>query len=128
MPFFCGDITPREWRVPSQGNDTEHPSSAQGVAFVKVLVPTHNDLNRVSDQLGSVIGSPPINPTGVKAIWRLYNDGTLLEVQLPIDKDEEEFVNTGGIGIYEVGIHVRKGTKSGSIKTPYAKLTWVETD
>ena len=37
LPFLCGDVTPREWRVPG-GEARRHPNGATGIAEVTVAV------------------------------------------------------------------------------------------
>lgn len=52
LPFWCLDQTPRELRVPYQGNpQTEHPSGALGVSRATVRVPPEEvaELSKVYD-------------------------------------------------------------------------------
>ena len=59
LPFWCLDRTPRELRVPYQGNpQTKHPSGALGVAKVTVRVP-EAQLEDVSKAYSAIHGSAP---------------------------------------------------------------------
>ena len=57
LPFLCGDVTPREWRVP-RGDARRHPNRATGIAEVTIAV---NDVNasraRYRALLGIEVGS-----------------------------------------------------------------------
>ncbi|KAF8129280.1 glyoxalase-like domain-containing protein [Boletus edulis] len=100
VPFFCGDVTPREWRVrrcffflsfedaQSSGgyyadrgevgqvpveppSNAVHPSGVQGVAYVRVLTEP-GSLTSVSAKLTSVVGEPPrLNAQGSEYTWTL---------------------------------------------------------
>ncbi len=52
MPFLCGDVTPRDLRVPS-GDAWEHPNGAQGIATVSVIV---NDLDAAAVAYAALLG------------------------------------------------------------------------
>ncbi|KAE9408058.1 hypothetical protein BT96DRAFT_20352 [Gymnopus androsaceus JB14] len=60
LPFFCGDVTPRESRVPTNpSSNTEHPCTAKGIAFVHLQVPSET-WDYFSQSLDYVIGSPGV--------------------------------------------------------------------
>ncbi|PPQ82381.1 hypothetical protein CVT25_008342 [Psilocybe cyanescens] len=133
LPFFCGDVTPRGLRVPSEPpSNTEHPSTATGIAFVRILV-EQASLEVVSHQLTSVVGKKPISSTAKVVTWELdtVNHARAhpqLLLGIPSGEDEVAFVENSesGAGIYEVGFRV-KGSKTGSESTPYGKISWVPT-
>jgi glyoxalase-like protein len=54
LPFLCGDVTPREWRVP-QGTARKHANGKAGIAKVTVAVDDVNaSLSRYEALLGSL--------------------------------------------------------------------------
>jgi len=131
LPFFCGDITSRKWRVPvDPPSNTQHPSTASGVAYVRTLV-DEKAFAAVSDQLTSVIGSQPIIATATDTTWVLDTPSTIgrtehekprLILSVPKGNSEHEVLKKSGPGIYEVGFWVNDG--GGSIGTPYGKIVW----
>jgi Glyoxalase-like domain len=92
LPFFCEDITPRDLRVsahvPGSGaqeivnqfffhkvpseppGNTVHPSSAKGIAYVKLLSPTGLYASLV-DQLNTVVGSKPLSSSRSETSWKI---------------------------------------------------------
>ncbi|KAH9483616.1 hypothetical protein JR316_0003086 [Psilocybe cubensis] len=134
LPFFCGDVTPRGLRVPSEPpTNTEHPSTASGIAFVRILI-SSDSFEAIAGQLTSVVGKKPISSSSRDVIWDLdtVNANHLgsyarLILSVPGDEDEIAFIETseGGTGIYEVGFYVKDGSKSGSETTPFGKISWV---
>jgi hypothetical protein len=96
VPFFCGDITPRKWRVSrlvaaseikfamrravadtsalqvpvEPPSNTEHPAKALGIAHVHVLA-DGKAITTLSNQLMSVVGSDPITSTATESVWIL---------------------------------------------------------
>lgn len=53
LPFLCGDITPREWRVPT-GEARKHANGAKGIAKVTVAVDDRDaSLRRYAALLGT---------------------------------------------------------------------------
>ncbi|KAF8968236.1 glyoxalase-like domain-containing protein [Flammula alnicola] len=130
LPFFCGDVTPRNLRVPSEPpSNTEHPSKAKGISFLRVLVQP-SLFAEVSDEILSVIGDPPSSSTEGDTVWELntVNKGGRLPVfnlGVPSNEEETAFLRNfaSGAGIYEVGFRV-EGTKRGSETTPYGRITW----
>jgi len=129
LPFFCGDVTPREWRVPGDPpSNTEHPSTARGIAHVCILTSAQT-LTSVSRELTSVVGEVPATATDVEVFWILGTvyggdrDGPKLILSSPKDEDEASFVGNVGTGIYEVAFtvdHDRGGTGA----TPYGRIVW----
>ncbi|KAL4065172.1 glyoxalase-like domain-containing protein [Scleroderma yunnanense] len=137
LPFFCGDVTPREWRVPlDPPSNSEHPSGVLGIAHVKVLV-APEWLDRFSAQLTSVIGDPPSESSSSphspsEYTWLLETplskgSGTSrphLILSAPVDEEERSYVAERGPGIFEVSFWVKHGSKEGASTTPYGRITW----
>lgn len=61
LPFLCGDVTPRELRVPG-GAATQH---ANGVAGIAELVVSVNDLVASVGRYEALLGSPPSSAENV---------------------------------------------------------------
>ncbi|KIM72282.1 hypothetical protein PILCRDRAFT_743071 [Piloderma croceum F 1598] len=134
VPFFCGDVTPRYWRVPfDPPSNTQHPSTALGIAHVRVLV-DEKDIATLSNQLTSIINSQPITATETETAWVLNTPSTLsstsgykslqLIVSTPKQDDEHKALKERGPGVYEVALRVDKDHGSGSVSTPYGKIVW----
>ncbi|KAL1741365.1 glyoxalase-like domain-containing protein [Schizophyllum fasciatum] len=127
LPFFCGDVTDRGLRVPSSANDTAHPVGASGVSAVRVLV-QEGTLDERKAQLADVVGEEPVKVTD-RAVYfplRKPTEGKVaasLILSVPEDEEEREFVKTHGSTLYEVQVRV-SGGKSGSVKTPFARIKW----
>ncbi|TFK34921.1 glyoxalase-like domain-containing protein [Crucibulum laeve] len=129
LPFFCGDVTPRTLRVPSDPPaNTVHPSTAQGIAHVRIL--TDNlSLIGISKQLTSVIGNEPNSSNDNEVVWsldsvHLATNAPRLYLSAPSTDAENQYVSDVGTGIYEVGFRIQKG-KAGSVMTPYGKIAWI---
>lgn len=135
VPFFCGDITPRKWRVPVEPpSNTEHPAKALGIAHVHVLA-DGKAITTLSNQLTSVVGSDPITSTATESVWILEtptealsgkgrHGGPELILATPKDEDEREALKKRGPGVYEVAFWVDKSRSGGTENTPYGKLVW----
>jgi len=108
LPFFCGDITPREWRVPS--NSDTHPNNTIGIAHIRVLT-LEQDLPDVIRRIMTVLGSPPSRSSGGEAAWTLHAQNPAgtepqLILNLPRNDEEHEYVLIRGRGLYEIGFRV----------------------
>jgi len=129
LPFFCGDVTPREWRVPiDPPSNTEHPSTALGIAHVLILAPTEDFLS-ISRQLTSVLGDSPILSTDTTFMWQLDASnkiavGPRLILRTAESDAEAGFVQEVGTGIYEVAFCVRNREREGDDTTPYGRIVW----
>jgi hypothetical protein len=117
-------------------SNTEHPSTALGLAYVRLLVSSAL-FEATKKRLTSVIGvGPSINITQTRAAWIL--DTALSPVSVgrprlildaPSDRAEETFVGSKGgeIGIYEVAFLV-ENLDSGypeDATTPQGRLNFV---
>ena len=54
LPFLCGDLTPREWRVP-EGECRKHPNGTRGIAKVVVAV---KDVRMSAARYATLLGTP----------------------------------------------------------------------
>ncbi|KAG1835494.1 glyoxalase-like domain-containing protein [Suillus variegatus] len=132
-PFFCGDVTPREWRVPlDPPANAEHPSGVLGVAYIRILV-EDDDLSDVTADITSVIGGSPVSNTSRRVTWVLDTPSTdvaggrpQLIISVPETEDERRTLEGRGEGIYEVAFFVSSGMKAGQSWTPYGKIVWIK--
>ncbi|KAG5639176.1 hypothetical protein H0H81_006080 [Sphagnurus paluster] len=128
LPFFCGDITPRGWRVPSDPpSNMDHPCTAKGIKYILLLTESW-DLLPLSRQLTSVIGALPTESesTEKQKIWNLdsvHHSHPQLILRTAITVSEREFITKVGTGIYEVAFAV-DGRKEGHANTPYGRIVW----
>lgn len=132
-PFFCGDVTPREWRVPLDlPSNAEHPSGVLGIAYIRILV-EDSDLPDIKANMTSVVGRSPVSNTSRRATWVLDTPRTdvaggkpRLIISVPETADERWTLRERGEGIYEVAFLVRSGMKAGQAWTPYGKIIWLK--
>ncbi|TBU42111.1 glyoxalase-like domain-containing protein [Dichomitus squalens] len=137
LPFFCGDLTPRDWRVPLEPRaNTQHENTACGVAHVKLLVPP-DALAATARQLTSVLGASPYSSTAEEVAWHLDlrpsrvappSKIPVLRVGAAESDEEKEYVRAHGAGIYEVGFAVSDSGQGRETKTPFGKIVWVGED
>ncbi|KAI8999133.1 glyoxalase-like domain-containing protein [Trametes punicea] len=136
LPFFCGDVTPREWRVPLEPrSNTEHANTAQGVAYVKLLAP-HAALDAYARQLTTIVGVPPAERTASQVVWELERQPSYRDSRAPHaapvlilsaagGEEEEAYVRTRGTGVYELGVVVEDVEREGGVvRTPYGRIVW----
>ncbi|KAF5372900.1 hypothetical protein D9758_001451 [Tetrapyrgos nigripes] len=131
LPFFCGDVTPRNLRVPDDPpSNTEHPCSALGVAFLRIHS-TSNLLADISRRISDVVGELPRNSEG-KQEWELetLNQAKLRQrCHLILEANDPEnaaSVSGASAGIFELGIYVREEQPNRTVDTPYGRIVWVK--
>ncbi|EFI28467.1 hypothetical protein CC1G_14000 [Coprinopsis cinerea okayama7 len=137
VPFFCGDVTPRELRVPSDSSNTRHPSTVTGLAFIR-LVASKESFTDVVKQLTTVlVGNPPLSTNDTQSIWELDTPGKpgfapkrpSLIVEVPTTEKEGSFLASlegDKQGIYEVGFYVQAlGDRPAETQTPYGKIKFI---
>ncbi|KAI1791543.1 glyoxalase-like domain-containing protein [Ganoderma leucocontextum] len=137
LPFFCGDLTPRDWRVPLEPrSNSRHNNTARGVAHVKLLVPPE-ELTATTKELTSVLGTSPFSSTLEEVVWRLDLQPSrvgppsaipVLKLRAAEDEEETEYVRTHGPGIYEVAFIVADSSQERGTETPYGRVVWVGAD
>jgi catechol 2,3-dioxygenase-like lactoylglutathione lyase family enzyme len=85
LPFLCGDVTPRELRVP-EGHVRRHANGAAGVATLVVAVhDVDASLARYEALLGSKLGAPFALPGLGVRIASIALDATTLVLMSPLD-------------------------------------------
>ncbi|KAG7453127.1 uncharacterized protein BT62DRAFT_880260 [Guyanagaster necrorhizus] len=133
LPFFCGDVTLRELRVPLQPpSNAAHPCTAEGIAHVHVLA-EDGIIERLSQQFTSVTGERPVPSSAKSFKWLLQtsaasssNQSCKLILSVPVSEEEHAFLDGKERGLYEIGFWVKEGQQPGSVVTPYGKITWVQ--
>ncbi|MDI9330020.1 MAG: VOC family protein [Alphaproteobacteria bacterium] len=83
LPFLCGDVTPRVWRVP-EGDCRRHPNGVRGVAQVNVSV---RDLETSVRRYRQFMG-PALNPEMGPGFARLPIQGCVIELRHHPDAPE----------------------------------------
>ncbi|KAH8824465.1 glyoxalase-like domain-containing protein [Flagelloscypha sp. PMI_526] len=119
LPFFCGDVTERHLRVPTNKENSTHASTTRGIAWIRLGVfPTSFKSTVV--QLTSVVGYGPISESRIKAQWKLDTpQGNETEPALILEATEEK------AGIQEVAFFVDSEQNVGEKNTPYGLIRWV---
>ncbi|KAA1477076.1 hypothetical protein DENSPDRAFT_933459 [Dentipellis sp. KUC8613] len=141
LPFYCGDVTPRALRVPTEPkSNAAHPNTAQCVARMHVLAP-RAAFAAVSLELQCALGEPPIALSPAMHVWLLdplpeavaeaqaagvpaWHPRLILQVADESIEEEVRFVDEHGPGLYEVSFRVEKGAR-GTVKTPYGRISWI---
>ncbi|KAJ4486153.1 glyoxalase-like domain-containing protein [Lentinula aciculospora] len=122
LPFFCGDVTPRDLRVPTEPHTiVEHPCTAQGIAYVRFAVPSVR-FDVLSRSLDYIIGSPGVSSADAERQWPLDTVKGLEgpECRLLLSVSDEEI-----LGITEVAFYVKDKPSKDTIITPYAQIRFV---
>ncbi|KAH9955061.1 hypothetical protein BC827DRAFT_1238799 [Russula dissimulans] len=71
LPFFCGDVKPRELRVPTHPpSSTEHPNGMLGIVHLGVLT-LPLVFPAVTTELTAMIGEEPIDISPSEHVWLL---------------------------------------------------------
>lgn len=128
LPFFCGDITPRDLRVPTKPPaNVQHPSTTQGIAHIRIVTDAKS-FPVISKQLTSVTGQEPLSCTPIEAVWSLDSHSTTsprLILSTPSIELESALAKNVGTGIVEVGFLVKKKQDDDRHSTPYGRIVWV---
>ncbi|KAJ3999686.1 glyoxalase-like domain-containing protein [Lentinula boryana] len=122
LPFFCGDVTPRNLRVPTDPPAIiEHSCTAQGIASVRFEVPSGR-WDELSRCLGYVVGNPGVASADAGHEWILDTvkgvEGR--DCRLLLSRSEKE-----SLGIVEVAFYVKRKPEKETIETPYAQIRFV---
>ncbi|KAI0668389.1 glyoxalase-like domain-containing protein [Trametes maxima] len=143
LPFFCGDLTPRDWRVPLEPrSNAAHANTAKGIAHVRLLTAAE-DFDAHAAQLTQVLGASPSDhstPTGAGSgsgqvvRWELERQprggehgaygAPVLILSTAGDEEERAYLRTRGAGIYELGVVVGDAGREGVARTPYGRVVW----
>jgi len=135
LPFFCGDMTPRELRVPTRPpSNTEHPNGALSIAHLRMLAPPLA-FSGVTTELSAIIGEEPIDISPTERAWLLDLPGQAAPKRHPHlilcvpdvdDEAELRFVQTHGAGLFEIGVRIdESGGKQGWSDTPFGRVAWI---
>ncbi|NJN15565.1 MAG: VOC family protein [Oscillochloris sp.] len=104
LPFLCGDVTPRELRVP--GEDTwTHPNGVRGIAGVTVAV---HDLEASARAYAALLGRLPVVEPGRRR-FELRATQIILRTPASNEPDDsalEAHLQTRGEGIYGLQFQV----------------------
>lgn len=124
LPFFCGDVTDRELRVPmSPASNTVHSNTAEGLAHVQVLARSAEP-GALLEDFAYTIGHSPRKISSSSHEWELKtHTGT---ARLIVNVETVKAGSRTTLTIQEVGIKVKKSTGSDSSDTPYGRIAWVK--
>ncbi|KAH7914079.1 glyoxalase-like domain-containing protein [Hygrophoropsis aurantiaca] len=130
-PFFCGDVTPRDLRVPTTPpSNRMHRSAVLGIAYIRVLV-DESKLVEISTQLTYIIGDEPLSKSDIEYQWELETPSDFGRTRKPrlilsAPRDDEE--SEAARGIHEVAFWTSSEGKEGEALTPYGKILWIRAD
>ncbi len=117
-------------QVPVTQENTAHPNTAKGVAYIVLLV-SNDDLTLLSRQVTTIIGAPA-NHVDDELSWSLETirsagPGGQLRLRSPKTEEEHSFLDSNidaNVGIYEVGIWVDEGKSKESVSLPHTRIVW----
>ncbi|KAG9077596.1 hypothetical protein FS749_010511 [Ceratobasidium sp. UAMH 11750] len=119
VPFFCQDLTPREWRVPSADEET-HSNSAFGISHVHLSIPK-DKFPQVRAQLSVVLGSEPRESNE----WEIGLPQSI-NARAPCLKLSAAESGVTVSSIEEVGFFVRKPKDKVDVPKGFGKVVFVE--
>ncbi|VDB84588.1 unnamed protein product [Peniophora sp. CBMAI 1063] len=135
-PFFCGDITEREIRVPTDPKLHDHPNKTTSVAFLRVLVP-RSAFAEKSSQLDAILGvQHKVGPISEWHEWELLSTvagkgsaAPRLILTVPDEGDQKEldFVERYGMGVWGIGFLYEKQAQQAEVQGVDALpfISWV---
>jgi len=140
LPFFCEDLTPREWRVPvSPPSNSIHSNGVLGVAALTYITPS-SSFEAFSEQLTATFGSSPITKTidsAQVATWTLHAPSPVqaeikegqkqlsAEFRLRIADSSNEGETKRGTGLWEVAFWVSEVHEDGEAKSKWGKIGYI---
>lgn len=102
LPFLCGDVTPRELRVPG-ADSWDHANAAAGVATITIAV---HDLEASAAAYSALLGLEPAVERG-RHIFRLGAAAIILRALADDEPDGSELAEhlvARGEGLYALGL------------------------
>jgi len=140
LPFFCEDITPREWRVPtSPPSNAVHKNGVLGVAALTYITPSNN-FKAFRSQLTALFGSEPTTKTELESevllVWDVEAPVPILfgsvkhkltsEFQLREARKSDEDEAKRGTGLWEVAFWVTG--EGGVAKSKWGKIRYLSSN
>lgn len=105
LPFFCTDLTPREFRAPISKENTTHPNGAYGVDELYVFVPEETAIV-LAQAYSAILGVPNSvndedpNFLGTFELTRLHEvpgtDGPVIVIGMPLDEEQSAAMEERG--------------------------------
>jgi hypothetical protein len=103
LPFFCGDVTPRELRVPGAAA-WDHDNGVRGLARVSVAV---SDLDSSAGRYAALLGSRPLVELG-RRLFKLGDTYIALRSPGPHEPESEAIMarlSARGEGVFAIALH-----------------------
>ncbi|CAA7260890.1 unnamed protein product [Cyclocybe aegerita] len=131
LPFFCGDVTPRNLRVSEDPEAVKHANCALGVSYLRVLV-HESSRNLQEGYITSVSGSKAVDGTEYETTWALVtpkeDSGATdpkYQVVVPSSPGDDDHLERFGEGILVVGFkQIGRADPDNEVTTPYARIAW----
>jgi catechol 2,3-dioxygenase-like lactoylglutathione lyase family enzyme len=98
LPFWCGDVTPRELRVP-EGSIRQHPNGVTGISRVRIVVA---DLAASIARFKALVGPEAVSADN--GIPRIALKGTVFELIGPDDDDARRYLAARGEGVLSLAL------------------------
>ncbi|KAK7037561.1 hypothetical protein VNI00_011053 [Paramarasmius palmivorus] len=126
LPFFCGDITNRSLRVPTEPpSNAEHPSSAIGISHV-LLSCASAEIEGLKRQIIYVVGEDPVTSRSQLFEWNLTTLNGERGQSCRLILEENASSSKLGTSIAEIGIYVDTMPNKDTAATPYGIIRWVK--
>ncbi|KAH8926492.1 hypothetical protein BT69DRAFT_1317598 [Atractiella rhizophila] len=106
-PFFCVDLTPREWRVPPP--TAPHPNGSFRISEIVLLASSPSSASSISEKLDAILRSSPGtvgSPVARESVKRT--------VKVAETEEEREWVKNRGEGLYLARVS-REGGDGGQV-------------
>ena len=96
IPFFCSDLTPREFRAPISPENTTHPNGAYGIDELYIFLPEEraNALSQAYSAIFGVANSVDSDPNfvGTFELSRFNNitgtEDPVVVIGMPLEEDQ----------------------------------------
>jgi len=112
LPFFCDDLTPRYWRVPTNPTNSSHSNKVLGIAELVYVAPAEPErrFQQFKEQISGAFNRPAESIADGSYKWELRvptpvkkgNKILTASVSLRLADQQEEDQKKRGMGLYEV--------------------------
>jgi catechol 2,3-dioxygenase-like lactoylglutathione lyase family enzyme len=98
LPFWCGDVTPRNLRVPD-GEVRRHPNGTTGISSVQIAA---FDLNQSVERYRALVGQDAVRLNG--GTGKVILGNTILELIGPDKPEVRRYLDARGEGVLSVSL------------------------
>jgi catechol 2,3-dioxygenase-like lactoylglutathione lyase family enzyme len=131
LPFLCGDVTPRDLRVPG-GDATKHSNGVTGMGSITVAV---NDIGTSVEHYRQLLGTGPAlqfaqeQPEAHVAAFHVGNSSIALIEPGSEPGPMRDYLEVRGEGPYTLALHTANPASTGDLdiaRTHDARITFID--